>query len=241
MASAQNTPTVASVQADHVEESFPVGEDEVAIPDDIPGENDVVRAVFTAYDGAGALEFLVAGQVVYLLPWAARRGGVAGYEQALDTFRVRPVEFSADEVRVLLEQHRPREVALANTPAWLLDDRGVEDVRVSWHARVRWGERVAPSPDPAPAIRDAFEDAVSVGIDRAHGRYYAPENIVLAYVYDHGTPVVTTVYQPDDVQELGADHLTECPQCDELYDPGNQQNCTCCGGPICPWCGETVA
>lgn len=224
-------------------EAFTAGDDRVALPDDLPGANDVVRAVFTTYEAAGALEFLLGQKVIYLLPWAARRGGVAAYEQHLNTFRARPVELTADEVESLLKNHRPREVSLANTPAWLLDDRGVDDVHVSWHARVRWGERVNPSPDPGPAIRDAFEDAVSVGVagDGVHGRYHGLKDLLFVYVYDRSTPVVTTVYHPDDVQDLGVDHLVECPQCDELYDPGNQQMCTCCAGPICPWCGETVA
>jgi hypothetical protein len=242
MASSQQTPFANnSEKGDTPGETFAIGSEEVALPEDIPGKNDAVRAVFSAYDGAEALQFFVGQKIVYLLPWAARQGGVAGYEQVVDSFCVRPVEYTPNEVCKLLDQHRPRRVPLANTPAWLLDDRGGKDVHITWHARVRWGERVSPSPDPAPAIREAFEDSVSVGIERSHGRYYAPEDVVLAYVYRDRTPVVTTIYHPDTVQELGADHLTECPQCGELYDPGNHQTCTCCMGPVCPWCGDTVA
>jgi hypothetical protein len=221
--------------------SFALGDTEVTVPADIPDQNDVVRAVFGTYDGE-ALKLLVGDQTaVYLLPWGARRGGVAGYEQMLGDFQVRPIELSPDQVRELLDRHSPRPVALASTPAWVLYDRGVENVKVSWHARVRWGERVRPSPDPGPTIRDAFEKGLSVGISHSYGRYYPPEDVVLAYVYDDGTPLVTTVLQMGQVDDLGDDHLGQCPSCSEPYDPSEPAECDDCGAGVCPWCSESVA
>mgnify|MGYP000654590151 CR=1 FL=1 len=213
--------------------AFGVGASQVTLPSDLPDPNPLVRDIFGKHDDAEALEFFVGEEVVYLLPWAARHGGIAGYRQSMDTFHVRPVEFTPDEAKALLETHSLRAVALANTPAWLLDDRGVDDVRVSWHARVRWGERVKPSPDPGPAIREAFTRGVSVGIDRGRGRYYPPAGIIAAYARPSDTPIVTTVFEPTNIDDLGVDHLVECPRCGDLHDPGTSTS-------VCPWCHEPL-
>jgi len=237
MATAQSASIVDRLQeADG--SAFGLGTSEVALPSDLPDPNPLVRDIFTEHDGAEALEFFLDEEIVYLLPWAARHGGIAGYRQSLDTFHVRPVEFTPDEARGLLEAHSARSVALANTPAWLLDDRGVDDVRVTWHARVRWGERVEPSADPGPSIRDAFEAGVSVGMSRGRGRYYPPADVIIPYVLSHGTPVVTTVFEPNDIEDFGADHLVECPHCTELYHPGDHSDCS---ARVCPWCHETLS
>ena len=222
--------------------TFSLGHSEVRVPADIPNQSDVVRALFNRYTDAEALKFVVGNQtVVYLLPWGARKGGIAGYEQTLETFEVRPIEFTPAEAREFLDQHSPRPVPLASTPAWILHNRGIESVKVSWHARVRWGERVRPSPDPGPAIREAFEDAVNVGIDHSYGRYYPPEDVIFAYVFDDGTPLITTVLEADQVDDPGNDHLVQCPSCTELYDPSDPSECGDCGAVVCPWCNETVA
>lgn len=215
-------------------------EEPFVLPADLPGDNDMTRVLSSVYDDAEALELLIEERVVYLMPWAARNGGVAAFEQDLETFHVRPREFTGNEVRRLLEAHTPRPVPLLATPAWILTERE-EGPRVSWHARVRWAERIDEVADPAPRIREAYQQGLSVGIDRGHGRYYPPEDVVLCAVYDHGEPLVTTVYHPADVNDLGADHLTNCAGCGELYDPGDRQYCSCCGGDVCPWCSETVA
>lgn len=76
-------------------------------------------------------------KIIYLFPWAARSGCIAGYEQDLENYRARPVKITAVTVREHLEELRPREISLATTPAWLLDGSSEQDVRVTWHARVR--------------------------------------------------------------------------------------------------------
>lgn len=202
------------------------------LPDDLPGENDVVRALFHDRDQE-ALEFLVEDSILYLAPWCARNGGVAGFEQDADTFAVRPVEFTADEVRELLEVHVPSEVPLHATPAWLLSPESGEP-SVSWHARVRWAERVKADADPAPAIREAWRDGLQVGVPRGYGRYYPPADVVVCYVgstYDD--PItVTTVLDVEDVradEEIGADHLATCDVCSGWWNPQETETCVWCG------------
>lgn len=66
-------------------ESFDIASKEVPLPDGISGENGLVRAIFDAYDGAEALALVTGDKIIYLLPWAARSGCIAGYEQDLET------------------------------------------------------------------------------------------------------------------------------------------------------------
>ena len=208
------------------------GRQPVELPDDLPGENDVVRALFHACDGE-ALEVIVEDTVVYLLPWAARDGGVAAFEQDVETFDARPVEFTGREVRRLLEAHIPREVSLASTPAWVLAP-DVDGPAVSWHARCRWAERVEPMTDPAPAVREAWRTGFQVGVPRGYGRYDPVAGAVVCYVgatYDDPL-VVTTVLAVDDVEqadEVAADHLRECDLCSGLWDPTDADRCAWCG------------
>lgn len=202
---------------------------EQRLPDDLPGESDISRALFHGRDDATAVELLAEGRVVYLMPWAAT-DGIAGYEQDPSTFEARPVEYTGAEARRLLEERRPRTVPLQRTPAWLLDEFDGDGVNVSWHARVRWNERVEQLAAPAPRVREAYRSGVSVGVDYGHGRYHAPTGAVLAAVYRDDHPLVTTVFPPSALESVGSDHLTECERCGELYDPGNTTACN--------WCSE---
>lgn len=229
MATAQAAAKARAAAASSAEETLD-------LPADLPGGNALTRAVF---DGAEALEILVEDSIIYLMPWGARDGGVAGFEQDLETFQASPQEFTGDEVRRLLEAYNPRRTSLVATPAWLLTERG-DGPKVSWHARCRWSERIERAADPGPSIREAYQQGLSVGVEYGHGRYYPPEDVVVCAVHDHGEGFVTTVFQPNTLRDLGTDHLTECVQCGDLYDPGDQETCSCCGGGICPWCREPV-
>jgi len=202
-----------------------------SLPDDLPGENDLVRVLFHGRDDE-ALEILAGDRVVYLLPWAARAGGLAGFEQRDGARTPRPVEFTGDEVRRLLEAHDVKRVPLAVSPARLLASRD-GGPPVSWHARVRWADRVEAVADPAPAIRAAFEDGLQVGVPRGYGRLYPPKDAVVTYVgrAPDDPLVITTVYTVDDVDaddDLGSDHLARCAVCEGLLDPT--------AGDTCPWC-----
>lgn len=201
------------------------------IPSSVPGSSDVVRALFH-YREDVALEFLLEDDDVYVLPWSARRGGIAGYRQSTDTLRARPVEFSQDDVQQLLTRHAHREVPLAATPAWLLQEDS--EPPVSWHARVRWAERVEEMTDPAPAIRQAWRDGFQVGVPEGYGRYYPPADVVVCY-FGHSSEeptMITTAIDVEDIQEndkIGADHLEHCDVCPGAWNP--QQT------DACPWCG----
>lgn len=201
------------------------------LPDDLPGANDAVRMLFAGRD-AEALEIIAEEEVVYLLPWAARRGGIAGYRQDVGTFDVWPAEFTVTEVQDLLDVHPPRGVSLASTPAWVLTRRE-RGPPVSWHARCRWAERVYPSPDPGPDIREAWANGLQIGVPRGYGRYDPDRNVVICY---NGPTCddparITTVYPLDataDVHDLGVDHLQQCDLCGELWNPQNTDVCHRC-------------
>lgn len=228
---AQHAPVVHADERDCAEQ----------LPSDLPGENDITRALFHLHDEGEALEVVDGERVVYLMPWCARNGGVAAFEQHVEAYDGYPIELEADEVRRLLERAHARVVPVMATPAGQLSQRE-GGPHVSWHARVRWSERVSSTTDPAPEIREAYQQGVSVGVGRGHGRYHAPKNVVLCAASGHDEAVITTVIQPDDVQEeFGADHLKECPSCDEIYDPGDRASCGCCGAPVCPWCDDSLA
>lgn len=202
------------------------------LPDDLPGENDVVRALFHGHEGE-AFEVRVGDTLVYLLPWAARDGGVAAFEQNAETFEAWPTEVTGDEVRELLQEHVPRAVSLTLTPAWLLRSER-DGPPVSWHARVRWAERVASRIDTAPAVREAWRNGLQVGVPRGYGRYYPAADAVVCYVgsrYDD-PDVVTTVLAVDDVEgdeEIATDHLSTCRECEGLFNPYETEGCSWCG------------
>jgi len=201
------------------------------LPDDLPGANDAVRMLFAGRD-AEALEVTDGNEVVHLLPWAARHGGIAGYRRDAETFDVRPAEFTVTDVQELLDDRPPREVALTSTPASVLTPRE-RGPPVSWHARCRWGERIYPSPDPAPDIRQSWENGVQIGVPRGYGRYDPDRNVVICYTGRtcDEPDRVTTVYTLDaagDVHDLGVDHLQQCDLCGELWNPQKADVCQRC-------------
>ena len=205
-----------------------------SLPDDLPKPNDAVRMLFAGRD-AEALEILVEDEIVYLLPWSARRGGVAGYRQDAESFDVWPVEFTVTEIEELLADHAPTGVSLVSTPAWLLTPRD-EGPPVSWHARCRWAERIEPSPDPGPRIREAWENGLQIGVPRGYGRYDPDTNVVVCYngsTYDDPA-AITTVYPLDadaHVHDLGVDHLQRCDVCGGLWNPHEGDVCRRCRAP----------
>ena len=204
------------------------------LPDDLPGANDIVRILFAGRDG-DALELLVGDTLVYVLPWAARHGGVAGYVQDAETYAVWPVEFTVDDVERLLAEHRPHEVSLLKTPAWLLSPRKTGPP-VTWHARVRWAQRVEPMADPGPRIREAWQNGLQIGVSRGYGRYDPATNVVVCYngsTYDDPA-AITTVYPLDesaDIHDHGLDHLKRCDVCDGLWNPLEADVCRHCSVP----------
>lgn len=194
----------------------------------------MVRMLFAGRDG-DALEILVEDTLAYVVPWAARDDGVAGFVQDVESFAVWPVEWSLDDVVTLLEEHTPREVPLMRTPAWVLDDGG-EGPPVSWHARCRWAERVEPMADPGPCIREAWRNGVQIGVPRGYGRYDPVSNVVVCYVGSVDEPMnVTTVYPvdgPEVVDRLRVEHLRQCEVCSGVWNPYETEGCRWCGvGP----------
>ena len=190
-------------------------------------ESPMVRAVFYERPADTALELFHDGKIVYLLPAPARRDGLAGYEQDPETYEARPVEFTGTEVRRLLEAHVPREVPLGHTPAWVAEAApGAEQVKVTWHARVRWADRFETTIDPRPAIVEAVEEGITVGIDRGRGYFHAPTGAVVATI-ETSPPTVTTVFELDR-ERHGADHLTECERCELLCLPTPTLDCNWC-------------
>lgn len=227
----QNNPALEQQEADRPE---------TTLPDDLPDGNDLTRGLFAAYPEGEALEFVKKDRIIHLLPWSARNGGVAGFIQDLETYRPRPAEFTGSDVSRLLKEQAPRMVSLLSTPAWVFTERE-QGAKVSWHARCRFAERIEPLADPAPRIREAFEQGVPVGIEgRGKGVYYPPDDLVIAYVGTIDDPVVTTVYRPDEGGSLATGHLKNCPSCGQLYNAPTGTDCSCCGGSICPWCGESI-
>lgn len=181
------------------------------------------RVLFDQYPDAGALEFLVDGEtVLYVLPWQSGGPTLAGYEQELPSFSPRPVEVTHDRVRELLQDHRPRSVSVTETPAWVLAPTGRE-TRVTWHARVRYADRIEPMADPAPDILDAY--------DRA-GYCSHPRLVNCRSLYDPTTDLVILVDRSrgrehekivsvatTDEYDVERQHWRDCPSCGTEYDP----------------------
>lgn len=139
-------------------------------PEFIPSP--LVRAVFDGTEQGTALRCETETGPITLLPWSSSEGRVAGYRSTTSGDRV-PAEFTAKELYELLRETPPREIPLDDTAAsTLLGHPGERDVAVSWHARVRWAERVSPDTYPEARIREALKE--SVRLARNQG-WYHPE------------------------------------------------------------------
>lgn len=96
-------------------------------------------------------------------------------------------------------------------------------VTISEHAREQWAARMQTD----ISLKTAWEQSVAVEApeaDSTAARLYPPCNALL--VVKHAT--VTTVLHNDG--RLNTPGLIECPACDDLVDPVDDDTC--------PWCGE---
>lgn len=185
-------------------------------------------ALLCGIDGE-AVEIYDRCSVWHVLPVDARNNCIAAYRTSLETGDVYPLELPTHAARRLSRTRETRGVMLSATPARHIDTGGIP---VSWHARVRWAQRVAPCAEPATHIRRAFRRGIAVGVDRGGGRYYSPADAVVTYVGPDDDPtVVTTVLPAADTSEFRTDHLLRCEVCRQLFNPQN--------GPDCKWCGTT--
>lgn len=126
----------------------------------------LVRTVFYETEPGMTLVLETDSGPVTLLPWSSSGGQVAAYG-ACDQTDPLPLELDARELRELLDEYEPEETPLEQTPARpLLGSPGERDVAVSWHARVRWAERVQEETYPAPSIHAALENAVELSRHR---------------------------------------------------------------------------
>jgi len=126
----------------------------------------LVRVVFDGTEPGTALALETSEGPLTLLPWSSSQGRVAGYGVS-ETGETIPVELGAKALRRVLDQNETRTVLLEKTPAQaLLGSPGLRDVAVSWHARVRWAERVQEETHPAPSIHTALTDAVELSRHR---------------------------------------------------------------------------
>lgn len=131
----------------------------------------LVRVVFDGTETGTALALETSEGPLTLLPWSSSQGKVAGYGVG-ETGETIPVELGAKALRRVLDRYEAETVPLEETPAQaLLGSPGQRDVAVSWHARVRWAERVREDTYPAPRIHAALTDAVELS---RHRGWYNP-------------------------------------------------------------------
>jgi len=202
---------------------------QLTIPDSLQ-PNALSRRVFHNRPEETALELLDAKTetLTYILPWGSASGKIAGYEQDAGTFAVRPVELSHEELRELFDTHVPREVDLLDTPAWLLDARPRDGERVSWHARVRYAQRVEPMADPAGAIRESYARAGYVSTDHYERAMYDPADDLMFLLHpDEAQFDIATVFPPD-CCDFETQHWRDCHDCRTSFDPSRHDNCPHC-------------
>jgi hypothetical protein len=207
--------------------------DRTLTPDrNVPQVTPLAREVFDA-DTDGALRVPVDyGETVTLLPWGTRDDGLAAFRSAPRPGASWPVSVDADRARDLAHAERARRVGLVETPAWVLDDRP-HPLRVSWHARVRYAERVERVVEPAYVLREAWGAGVPVGVSTGRGYYHPPTGVVVVTRQRHGGAVATTTLAPTTLADFATDHLPVCRSCLEPYHERLRRD-----GAGCPWCGE---
>ena len=138
-------------------------------PEFIPST--LVRVVFNDTQQGTALRLDAGDGTVTLLPWSSSQGKVAAYGPG-DREDSVPIELGARALRELLDENEKETVPIEKTPArYLLGSPAPREVAVSWHARVRWAERVEEETYPAASIHAALQDAVELS---RHRGWYNP-------------------------------------------------------------------
>jgi len=142
-------------------------------PEFIPST--LVRLVFNETDRGTALRLETDRGTVTLLPWSSSQGKVAAYGPG-DREDAVPIEMGAKALRKILDENDAVSVPIEETPARnLLGTPAPREVAVSWHARVRWAERVREETYPAASIHAALQEAVE--LSRHRGWYNPALNI----------------------------------------------------------------
>jgi hypothetical protein len=197
----------------------------------VPGPNDLARALFAGEHGTEAYRVPVDDGTIYLLPWACSGGGLAAFRESTTPGDAWPIEVPPDRVRQLVDGRGGGYVDLDVTPVWVLDDRR-HPLRVSWHARTRYAERFDRCAEPAYAIRDAWRSSVPVGTPEGPGRFHPPTGMLIATADDGAGWVAKTVIATDTLDGFTDDHLPVCHRCELRYHQQIRRD-----RASCPWCG----
>jgi len=203
--------------------------------------NTLTRGVFATRPDGAALRFNTgSGRSEFVLPWGSSGSTVAGYVSEHGQ-RGYPVEYDAEELEELatLSKGGPEVVHLNTTPVEPLLDEDSE-IGVSWHARVRWHQRVTEESYPAEPIREAFGRGVHVGVEDGRARFDPETGALLRFCEAAERKRIITVW-PASLDEVNIGHLNVCPSCARLLDPERTDECECCGGATCPDCGGDLS
>jgi hypothetical protein len=198
----------------------------------VPDVTPLARKVFDSDSDAALRVPVDYAETVTLLPWGTRDGGLVAFRSTARPGESWPVSVGADEARALANDDRAWRVDLVETPAWVLNDRR-HPLRVSWHARVRYAERVERVAEPSYAIRKAWGAGVPVGVSAGRGYYHPPTGVVIVTRQRDVGVVAATIYAPATLADLATDHLPVCRSCLEPYHERLRRD-----GAACPWCGE---